>query len=62
MIKINRQEMEYLVSKGLKFGNEGSLHKYPTNHGKCYYLTEGFKEKKMLSDYRSSRTIETHTI
>ena len=62
MIKINRDEMEYLVSNGLKFGNEGSLHKYPANHGKWYYLTEGRKEKQMLFDYRKSRTVETHSL
>lgn len=49
--------MEYLVSKGLKFGNEGDLHKTISNV-KTYYLTESKYAMKLLNDYRKSRIVE----
>ena len=41
IVKISKTEMEYLVSKGLKFGtnSEGDLHRTFSNK-KTYYLTE----------------------
>lgn len=49
--------MEYLVSKGLKFGNGGDLHKTISNV-KTYYLTETKYSMKLLNEYRKSRIVE----
>ena len=51
--------MEYLVSKGLKFGtrSEGDIHRTYTNV-KTYYLTETPYALKLLNNYRTSRIVE----
>lgn len=38
MIKISKEEKEWLVSKGVKFGENGISHTY--NKNKHYYLCE----------------------
>lgn len=57
IVKISKKEMEYLVSKGLKFGNGGDLHKTISNV-KTYYLTETKYAMKLLNEYRKSRIVE----
>ena len=51
--------MEYLVSKGLKFGtnSEGDLHRTFSNK-KTYYLTENRYVMRLLNEYRKSRIVE----
>ena len=59
IVKISKQEMEYLVSKGLKFGtrSEGDIHRTYSNV-KTYYLTETPYALKLLNNYRTSRIVE----
>ena len=51
--------MEYLVSKGLKFGtgSEGDIHRTYSNV-KTYYLTESPYALKLLNNFRKSRIVE----
>ena len=58
IVKISKKEMEYLVSKGLKFGtnSEGDLHKTISNV-KTYYLTESKYAMRLLNEYRKSRIV-----
>lgn len=49
MIKINKNERDYLVSKGFKFGS--AIHRTYSHHP-TYYVTENDRVLKILYDYR----------
>ena len=53
IIKISKDEVEYLLSKGLKFGTNGNgeIHRTFSNV-KTYYLTTTSRAMKLLSEYR----------
>lgn len=48
MLKITKNEKDYLVSKGFKFGSD--LHRTVKNH--TYYVTESKKCMSVLNKYR----------
>lgn len=57
MLRINKNEMEYLSSNGFKFHD--TLHK--TYSGNThYYVTEGTKVLNFLKKYRENHIIESH--
>ena len=51
ILKIDRNERDYLVSKGVKFGENGISHTY-TKHKK-YYLCMSEKNTKLHNDYQN---------
>lgn len=57
LIKITKDEMEYLCSSGVKFGEYGISH---TNscHRRTYYLTESGKNLALLDKYRKSKMVK----
>jgi len=62
IVKISRQEVKYLLSKGLKFGTngiDGAIHASFSKR-RTYYLTENPANLKLLNGYkkRVSQTIE----
>ncbi len=54
LIKINKDEKDYLVSKGFKYGE--IIHKTYTSHP-TYYMTTSPKAMKVLNSYRSNKLI-----
>lgn len=48
MLEISKKEKNYLVSKGLIWGKD--LHR--TIHNRSYYLTETYKNMRILNSYR----------
>ena len=52
MIKINKNERDYLMSKGFKFGND--IHRTYTHH-KQYFVTEKPKLLNVLENYRKQQ-------
>lgn len=54
MIKINKNEVDYLLSKGFKFPDH--LHKTHTSHP-TYYVTEN-KAYEALKKYRESMLVK----
>ncbi len=52
MIKISKQEMIYLESNGIRFGENGITHT-TARHRRTYYLTESRKCMDILNKYRS---------
>lgn len=57
MINITKAEMEYMQTKGCKFGEQ--LHHSWSRHHK-YYLTEAPKLLNTLNNYRRKRLVESH--
>lgn len=53
MIKITKDEMQYLISVGVKWGENGISHTYSKYHH--YYMTENQKNIKLLANYRNSK-------
>lgn len=56
MIKISKQESNYLQRQGFKFGS--TLHK--TVHGHSYYMSEYYDAVKCLNEYRNNRLIQSY--
>lgn len=56
MIKITKDEMNYLVSNGVKWGENGISHTYTKYHH--YYMTESQKNIRLLKNYRESRLVK----
>ncbi|MBQ0035603.1 MAG: hypothetical protein KBT35_01660 [Firmicutes bacterium] len=54
MIKITKSEMEYLLSKGVPY-HENGISVTHSNSGKTYYLTETNRNLKLLGEYSKSR-------
>lgn len=56
IIRISKSEMQYLISNGVKHGEDGIIH--TTGHHKSWYLSENGYCIKLLKDYRESRIAE----
>ncbi len=56
MIKISKQEMLYLKSKGIRFGENGMTHT-TARHRRTYYVTESKKCMNLLNEYRNKTKI-----
>ena len=52
IIKITKQEVEYLISKDVPFGYEGISHTV-SRHRRTYYLAESYKNKKLHKQYEN---------
>lgn len=52
LIKITRQEMEYLVHKGIKFGEGGIVHS-TARHRRNYWCTESKQCLSLLDEYHT---------
>lgn len=59
MIKISKNEKEYLVKNGCKWKED--VHRtYSNGSSKTYYATESRNVLKMLDKYRKNVTVESH--
>lgn len=56
LIKISKQEMLYLKSKGVRFGENGITHT-TARHRRTYYVTESKKCMNLLNEYRNKTKI-----
>lgn len=54
MVKISRNEMEYLVTKGVKYHEDGITSTKSKHSGRTWYLTETKDNMAMLKKYRDS--------
>lgn len=55
MIKITKDEMNYLINNGVKWGENGISHTYTKYHH--YYMTESQKNLRLLKTYRESKLV-----
>lgn len=55
LIRINKEEVNMLLSKGFKFGSD--IHKTYTRYPH-YYATEGVKVLGALNKYRNSKIVK----
>lgn len=55
MVRISKDELKYLLSKGVKWKNNGISHTYTKHHH--YYLTESQRNMALLEKYRESRKV-----
>ena len=46
------KEVEYLLSKGVRYGENGIKHTTSRHTGKKYYLCESGRNLKILNEYR----------
>lgn len=52
IVLISKEEKEYLVSKGVRFGTNGISHTVPKSKARTYYLCESPRNMKLLNAYR----------
>lgn len=52
MVRITKNEMNYLVSKGVPY-HENGISVTHSNSGKTWYLTETSNNMKLLKEYRN---------
>ena len=58
MVKITREEAEYLQGKGFNFGTNGNGYIHRTfTRKKNYYLTENQEALEALYEYRQSKVV-----
>lgn len=58
--KINKNEVNYLISKGINFKENGiSKNHIFRKHRKKYYLCETIRNMKLLNEYRKSIIIKS---
>lgn len=57
MIDITRDEMKYLMSKGVVFGEGGMCAGKSHHHG--WWITESRDNMKLLNEYRRNKIIYT---
>lgn len=57
----NYNEVKYLVSKGVKFGENGiSATRAKNRRAKTWYLTESRRNMSLLNNFRKHSIIESH--
>lgn len=56
MVKISRNEMLYMQSHGVPFGENGISHTNG-NHRRSYYVTETQRCMWLLNDYRNQKIV-----
>ena len=56
LIRISKSEMEYLVSHGVKYSENGIIS--TTGHHKSWYMTENDRCMKLLNECRKSHAVE----
>ena len=55
IVKLNNiDEVNYLISKGIRYGYEGISHTTSRHSGTTYYLAESRYNMKILNEYRRS--------
>ena len=55
IVKLNNiDEVNYLISKGIRYGYEGISHTTSRHSGTTYYLAESRDNMKILNEYRRS--------
>lgn len=57
IVRISRQEMEFLRKNGVKFGEEGIVS--TTGHHKSWYMTESEENKFLMRKYRAVNFLKT---
>lgn len=59
IVSVTKKEVDYLLTKGLKYGVfDSDLHKTHSRYNK-YYMTETPKNMKILLEYRESIKVNT---
>ena len=57
----NYKEVKYLLSKGVKFGENGiSATRAKNRRAKTWYLTESRRNMSLLNNFRKHSIIESH--
>lgn len=54
MIKISKAERDYLLTKGVRCGENGVASTIGKSKKKTYYLCESKRNKELINEYRSS--------
>lgn len=52
IVLISKEEKNYLVSKGIRFGTNGISHTVPKSKARTYYLCENPHNMRLLNEYR----------
>lgn len=55
MIKINKKERDWLISKGVRCGTNGISRTY--NHSKHWFLCESVDNMKLINSFRNSNIV-----